>query len=98
MLIVPYPHAGAHQERNAERLAEAGAAKVIPDHEFDAAALLAAAAGLADSEALGRNRVAARSFGRPGAADAIASMLLALAERRSLPSQADLDRLAGVSQ
>ena len=94
MVVVPYPHAGAHQERNAERLARAGAARLIPDREFDAAALLDAASVLTDEPALTAMRAAARRFGRPGAADAVAELVLALAERRPLPSQADIDRLA----
>ena len=94
MVVVPYPHAAAHQERNAERLAEAGAARLIPDREFDVRALLDAAAMLADAPALAEMRAAARQFGRPGAADAVAELVLALAERRALPRQADIDRLA----
>jgi hypothetical protein len=39
-------------------------------------------------------REAARGFGRPRAADAVAEIVLALAERRPLPSQAEVDRLA----
>jgi UDP-N-acetylglucosamine--N-acetylmuramyl-(pentapeptide) pyrophosphoryl-undecaprenol N-acetylglucosamine transferase len=97
MVVVPYPHAGAHQERNAERLAEAGAARLIPDREFNAAALLDAAAVLSDPPRLEQMRSAARHFGRPGAADAVAELVLILAERRKLPSQADLDRLAGTA-
>jgi UDP-N-acetylglucosamine--N-acetylmuramyl-(pentapeptide) pyrophosphoryl-undecaprenol N-acetylglucosamine transferase len=97
MVVVPYPHAGAHQERNAERLAEAGAARLIPDRDFNAAALLEAAAVLSDAKGLEAMRAAARQFGRPGAADAVAELVLALAERRRLPSQADIDRLAGAA-
>jgi UDP-N-acetylglucosamine--N-acetylmuramyl-(pentapeptide) pyrophosphoryl-undecaprenol N-acetylglucosamine transferase len=94
MVVVPYPHASGHQERNAERLAQAGAARLIPDREFDAAALLDAAAVLSDPPALESMRAAARQFGRPGASDAVAELVLALAERRPLPSQADIDRLS----
>jgi UDP-N-acetylglucosamine--N-acetylmuramyl-(pentapeptide) pyrophosphoryl-undecaprenol N-acetylglucosamine transferase len=98
MVVVPYPHAGAHQERNAQRLAEAGAARLIPDREFDANSLLDAAAVLTDADALAGMRAAARRFGRPGAADAVAELVLALAERRPLPTQADIDRLARAAQ
>lgn len=94
MVVVPYPHAGAHQQRNAERLAEAGAARVIPDRDFDAAALLEAAAVVTDPIALERMRTAAAGFGRPGAANAVAELVLALAERRPLPSEAEIARLA----
>lgn len=98
MVVVPYPHASAHQERNAERLAEAGAARLIPDRQFDADALLDAAAVLTDSAALEEMRAAARGFGRPAAADAVAELVLALAERRPLPTQAEIDRLARAAQ
>jgi UDP-N-acetylglucosamine--N-acetylmuramyl-(pentapeptide) pyrophosphoryl-undecaprenol N-acetylglucosamine transferase len=91
---VPYPYAGAHQQHTAERLAEAGAARIVADRDFDAAALLDAAALVADTETLERMRAAAREFGRPGAAAAVAELVLALAERRSLPSQAEIDRLS----
>jgi UDP-N-acetylglucosamine--N-acetylmuramyl-(pentapeptide) pyrophosphoryl-undecaprenol N-acetylglucosamine transferase len=94
MVIVPYPYAGAHQERNAERLADAGAAKVVADRDFDARSLIDAAALLTNPGALESMRAAARGFGRPGAADAVAELVLALAERRTLPSQAEIDRLA----
>jgi len=94
MVVVPYPHAGAHQQRNAERLAEAGAARVVADRDFDAQSLLDAAALVADASRLEAMRGAARGFGRPGAADAVAEIVLALAERRPLPSQAEVDRLA----
>jgi UDP-N-acetylglucosamine--N-acetylmuramyl-(pentapeptide) pyrophosphoryl-undecaprenol N-acetylglucosamine transferase len=97
LVVVPYPHAGAHQELNAERLAEAGAARVVPDRDFNATALLEAVGVLADPPALAAMRTAARQFGRPGAADAVAELVLALAERRRLPAQADIDRLAGAA-
>ncbi len=42
-VIVPYPHASGHQGANAGILAEAGAARIVPDEDFDADALVAAA-------------------------------------------------------
>src|SRR6185503_8671501 len=67
-VIVPYPHAGAHQGANAEVLAEAGAARVVPDEAFDPDALLAATDLLFDDGARAAMAAAARSLGRPGAA------------------------------
>ena len=42
-------------------------------------------------------RVAARGLGRPGAADAVAELLLALAERRQLPEPGVIERIAAAS-
>jgi UDP-N-acetylglucosamine--N-acetylmuramyl-(pentapeptide) pyrophosphoryl-undecaprenol N-acetylglucosamine transferase len=97
LVVVPYPHAGAHQELNAAALEAAGAARVIADRDFDAAALIEAADLLADADRLEAMRRAARSFGRPAAAAAVAELVLALAERRPLPSQAQIDQRARAS-
>lgn len=86
MIVVPYPHAAGHQRANAEQLADAGAARLIEDADFDAAALLDAVAILADPSTHARMAAASRSLGRPGAADAVADLVLALAERQPLPS------------
>jgi len=86
LIVVPYPHAGAHQVANAAALELAGAAIVIDDAAFDAAALLAAAAVLDEPERLAAMSAASRAAGQPGAADANAAVLLALAGRGSLPS------------
>jgi UDP-N-acetylglucosamine--N-acetylmuramyl-(pentapeptide) pyrophosphoryl-undecaprenol N-acetylglucosamine transferase len=94
MVVVPYPHAGAHQRANAEVLAAAGAARLVDDADFDADALLAAAAILDDPSRHVAMSAAARSLGRPGAADAVAGLLLALAERRPLPDAATVTRIA----
>ncbi|NJD27437.1 MAG: UDP-N-acetylglucosamine--N-acetylmuramyl-(pentapeptide) pyrophosphoryl-undecaprenol N-acetylglucosamine transferase, partial [Chloroflexi bacterium] len=85
-IVVPYPHAGAHQAANAEVVAAAGAARLIPDAEFDGAALLAATSILERPAEHAAMAAAARSLGRPGAAAAVADLLLALAERRPLPT------------
>jgi hypothetical protein len=69
-VIVPYPHAGAHQGANADVLAAAGAARVVPDEAFDADALVAATDLLFDDATRTRMAAAARELGRPGAADA----------------------------
>ena len=94
MVVVPYPHAGAHQRANAAASADAGAATLIADEAFDAEALLAATAILDDPRRHVAMSAAARSMGRPGAADAVAAILLALAERRALPDAAEVTRLA----
>ena len=95
MVVVPYPYAGAHQRANAAVLADAGAAELVDDADFDAAALLAAARILDDPSRHVAMSAAARAQGRPGAADAVAEILLALAERRALPDAATVARIAG---
>lgn len=97
IVVVPYPHAGAHQSANALELVNAGAAEVIADEAFDAASLLDAVSVLDDPARHATMAAAARSLGRPGAADAVAEILIALAERRPLPDAGMVERLAGGS-
>jgi len=94
LVCVPYPHAAGHQRANARALVEAGAARLVGDEAFDADALLAAAALLDDSAALGTMRAAALAVGRPGAAEAVAALVLAAAARRPLPEPAEIERIA----
>jgi UDP-N-acetylglucosamine--N-acetylmuramyl-(pentapeptide) pyrophosphoryl-undecaprenol N-acetylglucosamine transferase len=86
-ILVPYPHAGAHQRANAAWLADQGAAVVVPDAELDGERLLAEAARLRDDATRAAIADAARRLGRPDAAARIAAELLAMAERRPLPSE-----------
>ena len=92
MIVVPYPHAAGHQRANARALVDAGAARLVEDADFDAEALLAAAAILDDPAVHVAMAAAARSLGRPGAADAVADLVMAAAERRQLPDAAAIDR------
>jgi len=94
MVVVPYPHASAHQMANARAMAAAGAARIVADEDFNSEALLSAAELLHDEAQLTTMRAAARSFGRPGAAAAVAELVLALAERAKLPAAAEIDRLS----
>lgn len=94
MIVVPYPHADAHQVANARHLAEAGALRIIPDEAFDAATLLDATAVLDEPLELERMRAAARGFSRPGAANAVAELVLAVAERHALPTPSAVERLS----
>ena len=94
MVVVPYPHAGGHQRANALVLAEAGAARLVEDEAFDGPALLDALAIVDDPATHARMSAAARGLGRPGAADAIAELVLAAAERRALPDPAALEARA----
>ncbi len=93
-VIVPYPHAAGHQVANARLLADAGAARIVADEDFDADALIAAADILSDEPTRASMAAASRGFGRPGAADAIAELVLARAERRPAPSVAAIEAIA----
>jgi len=93
-VIVPYPHAAGHQTANARVLADAGAARLVADEDFDADALVAAADLLADDASRSTMATAARSLGRPGAADAVAALVLAAAERRPFPDVDEIERIS----
>lgn len=92
MIVVPYPHAAGHQRANALAAVDAGAARLVEDAAFDAAALSAAADLLEDPTTLRAMAHAARSLGRPAAADAVADLVLALASRRALPTVDAIER------
>jgi UDP-N-acetylglucosamine--N-acetylmuramyl-(pentapeptide) pyrophosphoryl-undecaprenol N-acetylglucosamine transferase len=94
MVVVPYPHAGGHQRANAAVLSEAGAARLVDDAAFDGPALLEALRILDDPSTHARMGAAARALGRPGAAEAVATMLLALADRRPIPDAGAIARIA----
>ena len=71
-ILVPYPHAiDDHQTANARYLADAGAAILMPQAEFDAAALAARLRSLTRDE-LTRMARRARALGRPDAARRVA--------------------------
>jgi UDP-N-acetylglucosamine--N-acetylmuramyl-(pentapeptide) pyrophosphoryl-undecaprenol N-acetylglucosamine transferase len=94
MVVIPYPHAGAHQRRNAVEMADAGAAHLVENEAFDGAALLSALEIVESPERHVAMSAAARSMGRPGSADAVAALLFALAERRPLPDPGEVARIA----
>lgn len=80
MLLVPYAHAGGHQLLNALPYARAGAARVIPDDELDAARLRCEVEALLDDPAAWREMASAsRRCGRPDAADRVAELIEAVA-------------------
>lgn len=92
MVVVPYPHASAHQVANARALADAGAARIVADEDFDANALIDAAGLLQRPADLAAMKDAARSFGRPGAANAVADLVMALAGHRALPAAESIEK------
>jgi UDP-N-acetylglucosamine--N-acetylmuramyl-(pentapeptide) pyrophosphoryl-undecaprenol N-acetylglucosamine transferase len=71
---------------------DAGAARLVADEAFDAAALLDAARILDDPAEHVRMAAGARELARPGAAAAVADLLLALAARRPLPGSEAIER------
>jgi len=94
MVVVPYPHAAGHQRRNAEEMVRAGAARLVEDDAFDAEALLDAAAILERPAERAEMAAAARSLARPGAAAAVAELVLAEALHRPLPDPEHLDAIS----
>ncbi|HEX4956137.1 MAG TPA: undecaprenyldiphospho-muramoylpentapeptide beta-N-acetylglucosaminyltransferase [Thermoanaerobaculia bacterium] len=76
-VFVPLALAGGHQIANARRLADAGAARLVPPEEVGAERLHAALAELAgDRPRLVAMGAAARGLARPGAVEAIVDRLL----------------------
>ncbi len=94
LVLVPYPHAAGHQAANAAVASDTGAAIVIPDEAFDGHALLEAVEVLADPRRHLEMAAASRALGRPGAAAAVAEIVLRLAERRPLPSEAEIEAIS----
>ncbi len=80
-LLVPFPHAvDDHQRRNAEWLAQGGAARVLGEGETDDEHLTAALAELlTDRESLCERAQRARSLARPDAARAVAQAIAEVA-------------------
>jgi UDP-N-acetylglucosamine--N-acetylmuramyl-(pentapeptide) pyrophosphoryl-undecaprenol N-acetylglucosamine transferase len=94
MIVVPYPHAAGHQRRNAEEMVRSGAARLVEDADFDAEALLASASILGDRALRDAMAAASLNLARPGAADAVADLVMAAAERRPLPDAAQVEALS----
>ena len=92
--IVPYPHAAGHQRLNAESFAEAGAAVIVEDDDLDADRLVEVAGLLADPARHAAMSAAARDLARPGAATAVADLVLAVAAHGPLPEAADIEATA----
>lgn len=77
-VLVPYPHAGAHQAANAKAAVAAGAMRVVDDAEAKIGGLTPILeALLGDAPTLAQMASAARGLGRPEAARTVAQALLA---------------------
>lgn len=80
-VLVPYPHAGRHQERNARYLADRGAAVLIPDERLPELLVPTVTALLTDAARRSAMAAAARALHQEGAARRIAAELVVLADR-----------------
>jgi UDP-N-acetylglucosamine--N-acetylmuramyl-(pentapeptide) pyrophosphoryl-undecaprenol N-acetylglucosamine transferase len=79
-LLLPLPLAGGHQERNAEMMAGAGAARFLRDRDLDAERLAREILSLLEApQERARMAASARAIARPDAADTVARRLLRLA-------------------
>jgi len=80
-MLVPLPHAiDDHQTRNAEYLAKAGAAVLLPQHATDAAALAAQLTEvLMHSEKLAAMGATARRLAKPDATRSVVDICLEVA-------------------
>ena len=82
-VLVPSPNVTAdHQTKNAQALAQAGAAVLLPEADLDARFDSVVLPLLHDDAARQRMAAAARAVARPDAADTIARAVLALADAR----------------
>lgn len=83
-ILVPYPFASAdHQRKNAEWMAAAGGAVIVPDGELDGPRLAReVGALLGDRARLSAMAAASRALGRPGATAAIADEIERLLSER----------------
>ncbi len=82
-ILVPYPHAWRYQRVNAEYLASAGGALVLPDEQLGERLADTALRLLADESGLEKMQAQMSELDHPGAAERIAEALLTLAGARS---------------
>lgn len=79
-ILIPYPYAaGNHQEMNAQRLAEMGAARVILDHELDSEILAGSIRDLYETPGTREEmQRSSRSLGKPDAAQRVVDIVMSL--------------------
>jgi UDP-N-acetylglucosamine--N-acetylmuramyl-(pentapeptide) pyrophosphoryl-undecaprenol N-acetylglucosamine transferase len=76
MILVPYPYAGDHQRHNAKPYADAGAAVVVGDAEFDAARMLSEVESvIADVPRWSAMTAASRESGKPQATESVVGLI-----------------------
>jgi UDP-N-acetylglucosamine--N-acetylmuramyl-(pentapeptide) pyrophosphoryl-undecaprenol N-acetylglucosamine transferase len=81
-VLVPYPHAGAHQWDNARYLEEAGAAITVADADSGTALIPAILDLLTNSDRRASMRHAASALARPDAAQCVGELLADLTSTR----------------
>lgn len=82
-VLVPYPHAAGHQEFNARKLLDAGAARMILDHELGGEVLASHIGELAGSEEKrAAMRRQSRSLGKPDAGRRVLDLALSCMNSR----------------
>ena len=93
IVVVPYPHAGGHQRANARiaRRRGRGAARRRRRASMRPRCWRRPASSTTRRPTLAMS-AAARALGRPGAADAVADLVLAAARREPLPDPAVIER------
>lgn len=82
-ILIPYPHAaGSHQEFNARKLSEMGAARMIPDHELKGESLAENIRNLYKDENIrAEMQRASRALGRPDAAHRVVDIAMSLIKK-----------------
>lgn len=94
-LLIPYPYAGGHQEFNARKLEEFGAARLIREADLSGQALASELRRLMESESeLKEMAVKSKSIGKPDAAQRVCDILLSIVKLRGA-EKAGLGRRKG---
>jgi UDP-N-acetylglucosamine--N-acetylmuramyl-(pentapeptide) pyrophosphoryl-undecaprenol N-acetylglucosamine transferase len=81
-IVVPYPHAGRHQERNADFLVERGAAVKVNDDDIDKGLVSTLSSLLNAPEKLKKMAQASHAIAEPHAAANLVALLRSLAGER----------------
>ena len=81
MILVPYPFAGDHQRHNAKPYADAGAAVIVRDDEFDASRMLREVESvIGDLPRWSRMAAASRNSGKPNATQDVVKLIREVAQ------------------
>lgn len=85
-ILIPYPHATAgHQQKNAEILQRAGAAKLVLDKELNPEKLFELIQQtIFDSTGLKQMQRAMRELGRPNASQSVAKLMIEMGEKKEI--------------